>query len=141
MNRKHFSFRRGWSLYLTGRRLVGDLRMLYALFSRSLPASASQIDQRLLVLVDAGLVGCYPETTRDNGEHEAEKFEQEQVLRLLCALGAVLMTTTPAEVVSFLATMQSSLTCWIADEREILRDDLHDEIVSCVPCDNISDVR
>ncbi|KJA24353.1 hypothetical protein HYPSUDRAFT_200581 [Hypholoma sublateritium FD-334 SS-4] len=108
--------------------LTADLRTLYALLSRSFTASASQIDQRLLVLVDAGLRRCYPAMNSDSREHEAER--KEDVLRLLRALGAVLVTTTPAEVVSFLSTMQDSLTCWVADEREILQDDLHDEIVA-----------
>lgn len=88
-----------------------------------MPGRPSQVDARLFALINGVLRERYDTLDKDD-----EK--EERVLPLLRSVGTLLSSISPAEIVGFLSTVQGTLIPWIADEREVLSDDLHDEIVS-----------
>ncbi|KAF8968954.1 hypothetical protein BDZ97DRAFT_1915653 [Flammula alnicola] len=98
-------------------------RVLHSLLSHSLPASYSQVEPTLLSLIDESLLSCY------QSEEENQK-KQTVALDSLRLIGEIASKTGKSEIVAFLSAMETSLSCWIADEMEVLEADHHHEVVA-----------
>jgi len=94
-------------------------RLLQSLLNQSLPASCSELNAKLLCLVDQALVPCYNSTVEDRA----------CALTILRSIGNVISRSKESEIVQFLSTLQQGVSCWIADEEEALAENEHRELV------------
>ena len=94
-------------------------RLLQCLLTQSLPASCSELNSKLLSLIDQALVLGY------NTSVEEKAF----ALSMLRSIGSVISGSKETEIVQFLSTLQQGLSCWIADEEDVLRENEHRELV------------
>lgn len=96
-------------------------KLLQCLLAQSLPASCSEVNIKLLRLVDEALVLCY------NASVEAKAC----ALSILRSIGSVISKSNESELVQFLSVLQQGISCWIADEEMVLQENEHKELVCC----------
>lgn len=94
-------------------------RLLQCLLAQSLPASCSEVNAMLLSLIDEALVLCY----------NASVEEKACALSILRSISSVISKSNESEIVQFLSMLQQGISCWIADEEEVLQENEHKELV------------
>ena len=96
-------------------------RLLQCLLAQLLPASCSEVNLKLLRLIDEALVLCYNASVEDKA----------YALSILRSIGIVISTSNESEIVQFLSLLQQGISCWIADEEVALQENEHRELVCC----------
>jgi len=79
------------------------------------------VNAKLLRLIDEALVFCY----------NASVEEKACALSILRSIGSAISKSNESEIVQFLSVLQQGISCWIADEEEVLQENEHKELVCC----------
>ena len=96
-------------------------RLLQCLLAQLLPASCSEVNPKLLRLINEALVLCY----------NASVEEKAYAISILRSIGIVISTSNESGIVQFLSLLQQGISCWIADEEVALQENEHRELVCC----------
>ncbi|KIM35907.1 hypothetical protein M413DRAFT_449530 [Hebeloma cylindrosporum] len=95
-------------------------RLSQCLLAQSLPTSCSEMNVKLLRVIDEALVLCYNATVE----------EKACALSILRSISSVISQSNESEIVRFLSALQQGISCWIADEEEVLQENEHSALVT-----------